>query len=268
MFVTASINKPQHHPANAKPLFQADPKLAKLKDQDGRLPIHWAASANNSEIFSLLVNQKGFDPDIQVFSPYLTLPFHLFISSPIVILITFQDDSGWTALMIAASVKDSDKIVDLLLAKGADTNQTSEHPVTLPSLSLLFLRDETNSLLSDNTGQVSPPFLTSQSNLGPNHLQTVLHFVASKSNLDLARKLLLDQKPPASARVRDKRGQYPLHRAAAVGSVPMINLLLQARSPLNATDNAGYTALHHAVAEGHGESSLMSRLLVLVGWAD
>src|SRR5512140_272881 len=48
---------------------QADPKLANRKDQDGRLPIHWAASANNFEVFSLLVNQKGFDPDVQVFPP-------------------------------------------------------------------------------------------------------------------------------------------------------------------------------------------------------
>lgn len=70
--------------------------------------------------------------------------------------------------------------------------------------------------------------------------------------MDVARKLL-DQKPPASARVRDKRGQYAIHRAAAVGSVPMVNLLIKNKSPLNATDSAGYTALHHAVAEGHGE---------------
>jgi len=33
----------------------------------------------------------------------------------------------------------------------------------------------------------------------------------------------------------------------------MVKLLLDNRSPLNATDNAGYTALHHAIAEGHGE---------------
>jgi ankyrin repeat protein len=52
--------------------------------------------------------------------------------------------------------------------------------------------------------------------------------------------------------VRDKRGQYPLHRAAAVGSVPMLNLLIKHRSPINATDSAGQTALHHAIAEGHG----------------
>jgi 26S proteasome non-ATPase regulatory subunit 10 len=74
----------------------------------------------------------------------------------------------------------------------------------------------------------------------------------------MARKLF-QQKPPASARVRDKRGQYAIHRAAAVGSVPMVNLLLQQKSPLDATDADGYTALHHAVAEGHGQSCLRKR---------
>jgi 26S proteasome non-ATPase regulatory subunit 10 len=33
----------------------------------------------------------------------------------------------------------------------------------------------------------------------------------------------------------------------------MINLLIKHRSPINATDSAGQTPLHHAVAEGHGE---------------
>jgi 26S proteasome non-ATPase regulatory subunit 10 len=71
--------------------------------------------------------------------------------------------------------------------------------------------------------------------------------------LDVARKLLV-HKPPASARVKDKRGQYAIHRAAAVGSVPMVELLLKNKSPLNMTDVAGQTPLHHAIAEGHGRS--------------
>ncbi len=37
-----------------------------------------------------------------------------------------------------------------------------------------------------------------------------------------------------------------------MGSVPMVELLLKNKSPLNATDMAGYTPLHHAIAEGHG----------------
>jgi 26S proteasome non-ATPase regulatory subunit 10 len=69
--------------------------------------------------------------------------------------------------------------------------------------------------------------------------------------MDLAHQLFAHH-PPASTRVRDVRGQYPIHRAAAVGATPMVRLLLKNKSPLDATDSSGYTALHHAVAEGHG----------------
>lgn len=37
-----------------------------------------------------------------------------------------QDDSGWTPLMIAVSVKEGEKLVELLLQRGADVNQTSQ----------------------------------------------------------------------------------------------------------------------------------------------
>ncbi|KAG8412438.1 putative ankyrin-repeat protein, variant 2 [Metarhizium acridum] len=133
----------------AEGLLKTDPKLSKKKDDDGRYPIHWAASSNNLEIVTLLANQASFDPDVQ----------------------------------------------------------------------------------------------------------TALHFVASKKNMDVAR-LLLESKPPASTRFRDRRGQYPIHRAAAVGSVPMVSLLLKNKSPLNPTDNEGYTPLHHAIAEGHGDVAI------------
>ena len=73
-------------------------------------------------------------------------------------------------------------------------------------------------------------------------LKIALHFTASKNNLSTARKLLSHR---ASARIKDKRGQLPLHRAAAIGSVPMVNLMLENKSPLNATDISGLTALHH-----------------------
>ncbi|KAF8475577.1 26S proteasome non-ATPase regulatory subunit 10 [Kalaharituber pfeilii] len=84
--------------------------------------------------------------------------------------------------------------------------------------------------------------------------QTALHFTASKSNLSIARLLISHG---ATSRVKDKiMQQLPLHRAAAVGSVPMIRLLLEDKSPVNATDRNGYTALHHAIAEGHGDAAL------------
>ncbi|KKA29971.1 hypothetical protein TD95_005206 [Thielaviopsis punctulata] len=158
---------------------------ATKKDQDGRYPIHWAVSSNNLTIVTQLAQLRDFDPDV-------------------------QDDSGWTPLMIAVNVADSDNVVSLLLQKGADTNIK-------------------NSLD-----------------------QTIMHSIASKKKLDLARKFL-EMKPPVSVRVKDKRGQYPIHRAAAAGSVPMVELLLKNRSPIDASDSAGSTALHHAISEGHGD---------------
>jgi len=36
----------------------------------------------------------------------------------------------------------------------------------------------------------------------------------------------------------------------------MMALLLKNGSPLNATDESGYTPLHHAIAEGHGDAAI------------
>ncbi|KAL5622106.1 hypothetical protein BROUX41_006051 [Berkeleyomyces rouxiae] len=172
----------------AENLLKDNPKLALKKDHDGRLPIHWAASSNNFEIVKHLVQLPNFDPDV-------------------------QDESGWTPLMIAVNVVDSDEIVSLLVQKGADVN----------------MKNYSN--------------------------QTIMHFIASKKKVDLARTMLA-LKPAASVRARDKRGQYPIHRAAAVGSVPMVELLLKSNSPLDASDTSGSTALHHAVSEGHGDVAI------------
>ena len=167
-------------------LLNADAKLATKVDDDGRLPLHWAASYNRLPIVEILSNLKSFDVDA-------------------------QDGIGWTALMMAASLRDGEEMVDLLLNKRADAD-TKNH-----------------------------------------NNQTALFFACSKSNLDVARKLIAHK---ASARVKDKRGQLPLHRAAAVGNVPIVKLLLENRSPVDASDLDGATALHHAIAEGHGQTAV------------
>ncbi|KAL2858342.1 ankyrin repeat-containing domain protein [Aspergillus pseudodeflectus] len=86
----------------AESLLNANPKLATTKDDDDRLPIHWAVAYNHLPIVELLVSTKNFDPDV-------------------------EDGSGWTPLMIAASLKNAegDPIIELLLRKGADVNVKS-----------------------------------------------------------------------------------------------------------------------------------------------
>lgn len=85
--------------------------------------------------------------------------------------------------------------------------------------------------------------------------QNALHFAASKANLSTV-KILIAHK--CSARVKDRRGQLALHRAAAVGSTPILKILLdEGKSPVNATDVDGLTALHHAISEGHGDAAIL-----------
>ncbi|KAK2864963.1 hypothetical protein FQN49_004040 [Arthroderma sp. PD_2] len=170
-------------------LLNANPKLAFLKDGDERLPIHWAVAYNQPLIIEPLISMKGFDPDV-------------------------TDASGWTPLMIAASLKDGegDSIIEILLRKEADVN------------------------IKSVSGQ------------------NAIHFATSKNNISTVRLLLANK---CSARVKDRRSQLPLHRAAAIGSVPLVKLLIEeGKSPLNASDIDGLTALHHAVSEGHGEAAL------------
>lgn len=52
---------------------KADPKLSQRKDDDGRYPVHWAASSNNLDIMLLLANQRSFDPDVQVIATSPTM---------------------------------------------------------------------------------------------------------------------------------------------------------------------------------------------------
>ncbi|PHH71029.1 hypothetical protein CDD82_6774 [Ophiocordyceps australis] len=87
---------------------QTDPSLAKSKDADGRYPIHWAASSNCHAIALVLANERGFDPDV-------------------------QDASGWTPLMISASIADSEPMLRLFLQKDANVDEKSMSTMANPS---------------------------------------------------------------------------------------------------------------------------------------
>lgn len=83
---------------------------------------------------------------------------------------------------------------------------------------------------------------------------TPLHLAVAKKHLEVC-KFLLDN--GASVRVKDKKLQLPLHRAASVGSMALVDMLCAKKSPVNARDFQGWTPLFHALAEGHGDIALL-----------
>ncbi|GAV52650.1 hypothetical protein ZYGR_0AG06410 [Zygosaccharomyces rouxii] len=91
-------------------------------------------------------------------------------------------------------------------------------------------------------------------NLATNQGITALHLAVSKKHTRICEFLLNNG---ASVRVKDKRSQLPLHRAAAIGSMGMVDMLCRAGSPLNRNDNEGWTPLFHALAEGNGDVAVL-----------
>lgn len=89
---------------------------------------------------------------------------------------------------------------------------------------------------------------------------TCLLLATSKNHFDLVDDLV--HKYKCSVRAKDKKGYTAMHRAAAIGSQPMIKTLAAARANVNAKDSDGWTPLHHALAEGQGDCGV---LLVQLG---
>lgn len=194
-------------PLTVKGIISVNPKAVLVKDDDGRIPLHWAVSFQHLEIVSILLNPWKFGTDDSK-----RKKFDIDIDD-------YLDDAGWSPLHIASSVGNME-VFDLLISNDPEPDVN----------------------LQTNTGL------------------TCLHLATSKKNTDIVKALL---EKGASARVKDKKGQYPIHRAASIGSVALTETLAkQGKSPLNAKDISGWTPLHHALAEGFGDVAV---LLVKLG---
>lgn len=183
-------------------LLQADAKLSRRRDDDDRLPLHWAASYNRLAIVDILSDQKGFDVDA-------------------------QDGAGWTALHMAASLKDGDVLVDFLLGKGADANVKTN----TSSTALFFAASKGN---IDTARKLIAHKATAR--VKDSRGQMPLHRAAAVGNVPIL-KLLLDNKSPINA--TDIDGCSALHHAIAEGHGNAAIELLKAGADSDKKDGNG-----------------------------
>ncbi|KAF5359148.1 hypothetical protein D9756_002984 [Leucocoprinus leucothites] len=180
-------------------LITESPGLVNSVDVDERTPLHWAASTGSTDIVRYLIDQKA-----EVDRP---------------------DNSGWTALHIAASAG-HETVAQELIGLGPNSD-------FLP-LRLTVRRKNDKGL-------------------------TPLHYAASKSRIEIGRLLI---SRGADINARDKANQQPLHRAATTGSVGFIRLLLDSSTAsnklrLNTGDRIGNTPLHLAMDSAHAEAAVL-----------
>ncbi|MCJ1457367.1 Ankyrin-2 [Mycoblastus sanguinarius] len=192
--------------AAVESLINANPRLATKRDDDERLPLHWAASYNHMPVVELLVSRKDFEPDV-------------------------QDASGWTPLMIASSLREGDELVDMLLSKEADVNcknysgQTALH-FTASKNNLETARKlisyKASARVKDKRGQLP------------------LHRAAAIGSVPMV-NLLLENRSPLNA--TDISGLTALHHAISEGHGDTALVLLRAGAETDKKDVDGNLAI-------------------------
>lgn len=195
--------------AAVESLINANPQLATKRDDDERLPIHWAVSYNHMPVVELLVSRKDFDPDV-------------------------QDASGWTPLMIAASLREGDDLVDLLLSKEAEVNVKNYYGQT----ALHFTASKNN---IETARKLISHGATAR--VKDKQGQLPLHRAAAIGSIPMV-NLMLENKSPLNA--TDISGLTALHHAISEGRGDTAVVLLRAGAETDKRDVDGNLAINLA----------------------
>lgn len=193
--------------ALVRELIEANKSLVNSKDEDARVPLHWAASGKHIDVARYLL-----DSDLGEGKP----------------TVTAKDESDWTPLMIAVSVG-ADDIVELLLKNGADPNVGNEAGVTALHYAASKNRLDSGALLLANTVKANP-------NARDKLKQTPLHRAAGKG-YEVFCKLLLDN--GAKIDPADTQRKTPLHLACEEGHGAVAVMLVERGADPDAEDEDG-----------------------------
>ncbi|KAF4947216.1 hypothetical protein FGADI_10524 [Fusarium gaditjirri] len=180
-------------------------------DDDDKFPLHTAAregraSSNNLDIVRLLANQRGFDADV-------------------------QDESGWSPLMISASVPEGEAVVKLIMSKDADVNRKNSAGQT----ALHFVASKKNldiaRFLIDNGASTR---------VRDGRGQYPIHRAAAVGSVPMVTLLLKNRSPLNPA---DDEGFTPLHHAIAEGHGDTAVALLKEGADFTLKNSADELAL-------------------------
>ncbi|KAL9063409.1 MAG: hypothetical protein Q9161_009479 [Pseudevernia consocians] len=176
--------------AAVESLINANPRLATKRDDDERLPIHWAVSYNQ-----------------------------------------MPDSAGWTPLMIAASVREGDDLVDMLLGKEADVNAKNYSGQT----ALHFTASKNN---LETARKLLSHGATARAK--DKRGQLPLHRAAAIGSVPMV-NLMLENKSPLNA--SDISGLTALHHAISEGHGDTALVLLKAGAETDKRDVDGNLAI-------------------------
>lgn len=168
------------------------------------------------------------------------------------VAVTQLDGDGRTALHWAVSVQ-SEAAVHILLPYMCkiDLNSLKDEAGWTPFHIACAVgnMDIVDSLYHNN--KVTKPDIDLQTTQGV----TALHLAVSKKHLEISKYLV---KLGASVRIKDNKSQIPLHRAASIGAIGIVEFLCSTgKSPVNWKDVSGWTPLFHALAEGHADIAVL-----------
>jgi len=156
----------------------------------------------------------------------------------------------WTSLHVAVGAGtlecEEDVVIDDILAKNPEINARDERNATPLHYAAAYAHDSIVEKLLDRGALI---------NAVDKNWCTPLHwaaFYASVFSLSSAKALLYRH---ADVDSRDREMRTPLHLAARVGSVEMVELLLNYGADINAIDLDKNTPLHRAVLYNHKEAA-------------